>query len=44
MTILLSWYATVPGAMRLLTDFYNGLHPDDRERTSEAFAASAVPR
>ena len=32
--------ADVPVTMR---DFYDGLHPDDREATSEAFAAAADP-
>lgn len=32
--------AAVPVTM---TDFYDGLHPDDREATSEAFAAAAEP-
>ena len=27
-----------------LADFYSGLHPDDRERTSEAFAAALDPQ
>ena len=32
--------ADVPVTM---ADFYDGLHPDDRETTSEAFAAAADP-
>ncbi|QZO02369.1 response regulator [Chenggangzhangella methanolivorans] len=27
-----------------MADFYDGLHPEDRDRTSEAFAAAADPR
>jgi PAS domain S-box-containing protein len=27
-----------------MADFYSGLHPDDRQRTSEAFAAALDPR
>ena len=33
--------AEVPVSM---ADFYSGLHPDDRERTSEAFAAALDPQ
>lgn len=33
-----------PDAPVTMLDFYNGLHPDDRETTSEAFAAAADPQ
>jgi len=33
-----------PDVAVTMADFYNGLHPDDCDKTSEAFAASADPR